>query len=189
MIAAMRNAVMVLALLPALLASGGAVAADCDHSGAKTTPSPDGRWVATVQEEVCATDKGAAAGVNVDLALADDPAHESRVFSMSVPRSRDEWPHVVWKSATSMEVWVPNLADVGLHVADAEGVHIDLKYCGDNPEQRAKRAGYQVALKQWMKDTTAWVQQKKNDPNSTAPRPKRPEEPALTASTCAGIAP
>jgi hypothetical protein len=86
-----------------------------------------------------------------------------------------------------MEVWVPNLAEIGAHVAEAEGVRIDLKYCGDNPEERAKRAEYQVALKQWMKDTTAWVQQKKNDPSNTAPRPKRPEEPRLTASTCSGL--
>ena len=176
-------------LLLLVTASARLAAAECDHSGATTTASPDGRWVATVQEEVCATDKGAAAGVNVDLSLADDPAHKSRVFIMRVPRSRDEWPRVIWKSATSMEVWVPNLADVGLHVADAEGVHIELKYCGDNPAERARRAEYQAALKQWMKDTTAWMQQKKADPNSTAPRPKRPEEPALMTSTCAGVFP
>jgi hypothetical protein len=181
----MRPAATLLVLLP--LVTARVSAAECDHSGAKTTASPDGRWVATVQEEVCATDKGAAAGVNVDLAPADDPAHKSRVFIMRVPRSREEWPRVLWKSPTSMEVWVPNLAEVGLHVADAEGVHIDLKYCGDNPQERARRAEYQAALGQWMKDTTAWVQQKKADPSSTAPRPKRPEEPLLTASTCAGM--
>jgi hypothetical protein len=125
--------------------------------------------------------------VNVDLTLATDSAHRSRVLSMRVPRSRDEWPRVVWTSATSLEVWVPNLAEIGLHVADAEGLHIELKYCGDNPEERARRVQYQADLKQWMKDTTAWVQQKKSEPNSTAPRPKRPEEPRLTSSTCAGM--
>lgn len=170
-----------------LMASASAWAVDCDHSGAKTTQSPDGRWVATVQEEVCATDKGTAAGVNVDLAPTDDPAHRTRIFSISVPRSRDEWPRVVWKGATSMEVWVPNLAEIILQPTDTESVHVDLKYCGDNPAERAKRTQYQAALKQWMKDTTAWLQQKKSEPNSTAPRPKRPEEPALTSSTCAGI--
>lgn len=174
-------------LLLVMLTSARAWGAECDHSGAKTTPSPDGRWIATVQEEVCATDKGAAAGVNVDLSPADDPAHKSRVFIMRVPRSRDEWPRVIWKSATSMEVWVPNLAEIGAHVADAEGVHIELKFCGDNPAERAQRAEYQAALKQWMKDTTAWVQQKKADPSAAAPRPKRPEEPRLTPSTCVGV--
>jgi len=183
----MRFIATVLSLPVLLFASTGALAADCDHSEARTASSPEGHWVATIQEEVCATDKGAAAGVNVDLSPAADPAHKSRVFIMRVPRSRDEWPRVIWKSETSMEVWLPNLAEVGLHVADAEGVHIELKYCGDNPRERAQRAEYQAALKQWMKDTTAWVQQKKADPNATAPRPKRPEEPRLTPSTCVGV--
>jgi len=183
----MRLVATGLALLMVSAASQWVAAADCDHSGAKTTPSPDGHWVAIVQEEVCATDKGAAAGVNVDLAPADDPSHKRRVFSMAVPRSRDEWPRIIWRSATSMEVWVPNLAEVGAQVAEPEGVHIDLKYCGDNPQERAQRAQYQAALKQWMKDTTAWVQQKKADPNATAPRPKRPEEPVLTPTTFAGV--
>ena len=181
----MRIAATLLMLLIVPCAPGWAADVDCDHSGAKTTASPDGHWVATVQEEVCATVDGAAAGVNVDLALASDSTHRSRVFSMRVPRSRDEWPRVVWTSPTSMEVWAPNLAEIGLHVTDAGGVHVDLKYCGDNPTDRARRAEYQAALKQWMQDTTAWVQQKKTDPNSTTPRPKRPEEPVLTPSTCA----
>lgn len=183
----MRIAATSLFVLALACASSRAAAVECDHSGAKTTPSPDERWVATVQEEVCATEKGTAAGVNVDLALASDPTHKSRVVSISVPRSRDDWPRVVWTSASSMEVWVPNLAEIGLHVAEADGVRVELKYCGDNPQERARRDEYQAALKQWMKDTTAWVQQRKVDPNTTAPRPKRPEEPHLTATSCAGM--
>src|SRR5262249_51022619 len=121
------------------------------------------------------------------LKSSADSGHAHRVFSMRVPRSRDEWPRVVWKSATAMQVWVPNLAEISLHVADVEGVHVELKYCGDNPEERARREENQAALKEWMQDTTAWVQQKKRDPTFDAPRPKRPEEPVLAESTCAGV--
>src|SRR5690349_13729385 len=65
---------------------------DCEHSGEKMSTSPDGRWVATVQEEVCAIGTSTGAGVMVDLALASNSKHAKRVFNMRVPRSRDLWP-------------------------------------------------------------------------------------------------
>ncbi len=178
---------LLLVLMLAPVCGWAAEVADCEHSGTKSVPSPDGRWIATVQEDVCATGTGTAAGVDVDLTLSGDSTHRRRVFSMRVPRTRDEWPRVLWKSPTVMEIWVPNLAEIGMQVPELEGVRIDLKYCGDNPEERAQRDAYRIALEQWMKDTTAWVEQRKRDPDFKAPRPRRPEEPALSATTCAHV--
>src|ERR1041384_5590486 len=48
----------------------------------------------------------------VDLALASDASHAKRVFNMRVPRSRDQWPRVIWKSPTTMELWAPNRAEI-----------------------------------------------------------------------------
>ena len=53
---------------------------ECDRSGSKSTPSPGGQWVANVQEEVCATATGAAAGITVVIVSAKDPARSRRVF-------------------------------------------------------------------------------------------------------------
>jgi hypothetical protein len=140
-----------------------------------------------VQEEVCDAGGAAAAGVVVELATAADPDHPQRIFSMSVPRSRDQWPKVLWKSASELELWVPNRAAIGMQKAQSQGIQIQLKYCGDNPAERAQVAGFQAAFKQWMRDTTAWVERKKRDPTLSEPRPKRPVEPAYSPDTCTDI--
>ena len=84
-----------LLLLPFVLVPACGLAAEqvhCEHSGERSAKSPDGRWVATVQEEVCDANGVAAAGVVVDLSTSVDATHAQRVFSMTVPRSRDAWP-------------------------------------------------------------------------------------------------
>jgi hypothetical protein len=182
----MRRIASILLLTLALAPAAG-WAVDCEHSGEKAFASPDGKWIATVQEEVCAVGTGTAAGVMVDLALASDAAHAKRVFNMRVPRSRDLWPRVIWKSPALMELWAPNRAEILAQESSFDGVQIQLRYCGDNPAERAQVAEYQAALKQWMKDTTEWAQKKKQDPSFSDPRPKRPAEPTYASDSCASI--
>jgi hypothetical protein len=177
----MLIAVLALSLLPAFLHAAEPV---CDRSGSTATPSPDGRWVANVQEEVCESSGGAAAGITVDLASTADPARHKRVFIMPVPRSRDDWPRIRWLGPEAMEVRVPNLSEAPPPVPEFEGIHITLAHCGDNPEDRARLADYRVAVKQWQKDVSAWLQQRKADPRYTEPRPPRPEEPVLAPGRC-----
>jgi hypothetical protein len=178
------------ALVAAMLLPTGARGAevtDCDHSAATTYPSPDGRWVASVQEEVCAVGNRAAAAVNVDIASASDPKRVGRVFSMAVPRSRDRWPRIVWKDEKSLELWAPNRAHIVKPVQPFEDLRIELRYCGDNPGERAQMVAYQEAFQQWMKDTTEWVERRKRDPSDQTPRPKRPSEPSYSSDSCAGV--
>jgi len=177
-----------LLVLAAPMAGWAADARDCEHAGEKKAESPDGRWVATVQEEVCAIGTRTGAGIMVDLALAADASHARRVFSMRVPRSRDLWPHVIWKGPATMELWVPNRAEIQAQESQFEGVQIQLRYCGDNPAERAQVAEYQAALKQWMKDTTEWAQKRKQDPGFNEARPKRPVEPTYSSDSCANVA-
>jgi hypothetical protein len=177
-------------LLTLTLAPLGAWAADaheCEHSGTKMYPSPDGRWVATVQEEVCAIGNSTGAGIMVDLVSSADSSHGKRVFNMRVPSSRDRWPRVVWKSPTVMELWAPNRAEISVQESAFDGVQIQLRYCGDNPAERAQVGEYQTALKQWMHDTTEWAQKKKQNPGFSEPRPKRPEEPRYSSDSCEGV--
>lgn len=160
---------------------------ECEHAGTKTYESPDKRWVATVQEEVCAIGTHTGAVIMVDLALAADAAHAKRVFNMRVPRSRDLWPRVIWKGPATMEIWAPNRADILARESQFDGVRIELQYCGDNPAERAQMAEYQAAFKQWMKDTTEWAQKRKQDPAFSEPRPKRPVEPRYSSDSCANV--
>jgi hypothetical protein len=177
------------ALLFAALLPSPAPAAErvCDKSESTLYPGPGGRWTVSVQEEVCSTDKGgAAAGITVTVGPPANPLSGGRVVITAVPRSRDhgEWPRPVWHDAKTLEVFVPNMANV-LEVKPAyEGIDVKLTYCKDNPEHRALVAGYQTALKDWMRDTTAWVERRKQDAASAGARPTRPVEPRVPVGRC-----
>jgi len=181
----MRTPALLMLLLgslapPALSAAENA----CDQSETRATPSPDGHWVANVQHEVCATATGAAAGITVILASKQDTTRSKRVFMMPVPRSRDDWPRIRWLESSAIEIRVPNLAEVTPPDAEFDGIHISLAYCGDNPEDRARQAGYKAAVKQWQRDVSAWVKRRNEDAQVAGPRPTRPEEPILAPGRC-----
>lgn len=181
----MRGHILIGALLLCAVTTAlHAAESECDRSESKTTPSPDGKWIASVQEEACATAAGASAAVTVVLSSAQDPAHSRHVFMMNVPRSRDDWPRVRWQGPNAIEVRVPNLAEVNPPEPGFDGIHVSLAYCGDNPADRQRLADYRVAVKQWQKDVTAWVQKRKQDPDAAGPRPERPEEPRLDPGRC-----
>jgi hypothetical protein len=173
-------------LLLVLLAPLACAAQDtvCERSGSITTQSPDGNWTASVQEVACATASGAAAGITVELLSGKEAATVQRVFTMPVPRSRDDWPRVRWLSANAIEIRVPNLAEVAPPRAEHEGIRISLTYCADNPEDRARLAAYREGVKQWQKDVSAWVKRRKEDEAAAGSRPPRPEEPRLSPGRC-----
>ena len=179
-----------IALVPLLLvatlpmSAAAAEPTDCDRSESRLTPSPDGRVTASVQEQVCAVGKRAAAAITVLLIDARDPATSTRVASTAVPRSRDEWPRAVWRDATTLEVWVPNLTEMLTLESSAQGVRVELKRCNDDPAAREQVAGYKQSFEQWKRDTTAWVERRKQDPTSAGPRPERPREPAVPIGRC-----
>lgn len=175
-----------LPLMLALLAplAHGAEETVCERSGSITTPSPDGSWTASVQEVACASAAGAGAGITVELHSGKSPSKVQRVFTITVPRSRDDWPRVRWLSATALEIRVPNLAEVSPPLTEYEGVQISLAYCGDNPEDRARLAAYKEGVKQWQKDVSAWVKRRREDEAAAGPRPPRPEEPKLPTGRC-----
>lgn len=177
------------ALLPVLLglfATGtrGAEETVCERSSSFTTPSPDGAWTASVQEEACATPTGAAAGITVELHSGKDPSRTQRVFTMAVPRSRDDWPRIRWVSATAMEIRVANLAQVSPPRTEHEGIRISLAFCGDNPEDRARLAAWKEGVLQWQKEVSAWVKRRNEDAAAAGPRPPRPQEPVLAPGRC-----
>ena len=158
---------------------------ECDRSGSKTPPSPDGRWVANVQEEVCATASGGtAAGVTVVITSAADAQVAKRVFIMPVPRAREDWPRVRWPQAGSLEIRVPNLSDPSPPEPQWNGIQIALAYCGDDPAARQQLADYKSAVKQWQKDVSAWATRRKESEATAGPRPPRPEEPRLSPGRC-----
>lgn len=174
-------------LFAAMLPSGVADTAEraCEQSESTVTQSPSGRLAASVQHQVCETAAGgAAAAVTVFVGDAAVPLQGARVAAIAVPRSREEWPRVVWRTESSLEVWVPNLAQV-LETAPGRGdVSITLKYCADDPDARARVAQYQTDLQQWMAAVSRWNELRQRDAVAAGPRPARPEEPRATSRPC-----
>ena len=181
----MRNpALAALLTLTCLGATAQAAENICDRSGSRMTPSPDGRWAAHVQEEVCATATGAAAGITVILESTRDPAISRRVFIMPVPRSRDDWPRIRWDAADAVELRVANLSEAPAPEPAFQGIRISLVHCNDNPADRAQLVAYKASVLQWQKDVSAWAERRKQNPDSAGPRPPRPEEPAIPPGRC-----
>jgi hypothetical protein len=176
-----HTTLLVIACLPAALRAEEPV---CERSGSRTTPSPDGQWVANVQEEVCATATGAAAGITVILSSVKDPERSKRVFVMPVPRSRDDWPRIRWLDANAVELRVANLSEAPAPEAGFAGIRIALAFCNDNPADRASLVAWKAAVLQWQKDVTAWAERRKQDATAAGPRPPRPEEPKLSPGHC-----
>lgn len=174
----------VLLLLALMPAAAGAAEVFCDQSETRATPSPNGEWVANVQEEVCDTGSGAAAGITMILASQKDAALKKRVFSMPVPRSRDDWPRVRWLDARTVELRVANLSEAPAPQPQFEGIRILLAFCNDNPEDRARLAAYKAAVLTWQQVVTDWNERRKQDAAAAGPRPPRPEEPRLSPGRC-----
>jgi hypothetical protein len=179
-----QQLIVFLAMLSVQFYSNAAEEQICDGSESIVTRSQSGNWVASVQEQVCTTDKGASAAITVIVASKDSPYEGIRVVSTAVPRSRDEWPRVVWRTETTLEVWVPNFSQV-LEVKPAfRDVVVTLKYCADDPEARARVAKYQVDVKRWQEEVTRWAKLRKVDPDAAGQRPTRPEEPRAVSQPC-----
>ncbi|HWL62539.1 MAG TPA: hypothetical protein VNQ32_07070 [Steroidobacteraceae bacterium] len=157
----------------------------CEQSESSVSIAPAGKLVASVQHQVCETSGGGvAAAVTVFVGAPAAPLNGTRVAAIAVPGSRDEWPRVVWRSDSALEVWVPNLAQVLETAAAAGDVSVALRYCGDDPEARASVAQYQVDLQQWMAAVTRWNELRQSDPDAAGQRPARPVEPKVTRRPC-----
>ena len=173
---------LLLALGP--IAASGAESA-CEQSEATITPAPRGTLEASVLHRVCATSTGgAAAAVTIYVGPTGAAQQGERVAAVAVPRSRDQWPRAVWRSQSLLEVWVPNLANV-LEVRPAyRDVQVQLKYCGDDPAERAAVAQHQVDLKEWMAAVTRWNEARQLDPAAAGSRPVQPREPDARPRAC-----
>lgn len=157
----------------------------CEQSESTVSAAPGGKLVASVQHQVCETSGGGvAAAVTVFVGEPAAPLNGTRVAAIAVPGSREQWPRVVWRSDSVLEVWVPNLAQVLQTAAAAGDVSVALRYCGDDPGARASVAQYQAELQRWMAAVTRWNELRQGDAAAAGERPARPREPKVTSRPC-----
>ncbi len=179
-----RSSILLFATLlaPAL---AGAAGRTCEQSASTVSTSPAGGLAASVQHQVCETaGGGVAAAVTVFVGEAAAPLEGTRVAAIAVPRAREEWPRVVWRGEAALEVWVPNLAQVLETLPAAGDVAVTLKYCGDDPDARARVAQHKQDLQQWMAAVTRWNELRQVDAAAAGPRPPRPVEPKVANRPC-----
>lgn len=175
-----------LLLLCAIPLAGAGAERACDQSEPLVMPSPQGSREASIQHQVCESASGRAAAA-ITVFVGDRGAALSgggRVLATAVPRTHAEWPRVVWRSETAVEVWVPNFAQVLETKSQHGDVAVTLRYCKDDPAARERVARHESDLQAWMAAVSRWNEARKQDAAAAGSRPPRPEEPRRPDSTC-----
>jgi hypothetical protein len=174
-----------LALLLPLTRASSEAASNCDQMDVSTISSPDGSWMARVYGESCDLQLSSSAAVVVELVRAGSTRFPQVVLGMTMPSSKSGWPKVAWQSQTKLAIDLPSSAEIGLQVAHFQGIDVDVRFCPRDPAERARWLSYRTSYRQWLTDTSAWIEMKKRDPASLVPKPARPAPPSTgISSTC-----
>jgi hypothetical protein len=103
--------------------------------------SPDDKWVAVVQEEVCSGLGIASTGVTdvVQLVPRDrKPENGDDIFAINENGDPTQRPNIRWLSPTKLQITVPNTALIGLDKKSYAGIEIAIKYEPDDPAERER---------------------------------------------------
>ena len=157
----------------------------CDEMDATSISSPDGTWIAKSYGEACDSGLSSSAAVVVELVRAGSTTFHQVVLGMSMPSAKSGWPKVTWDSPNKLLIDLPSSAEIGLQVANFQGVEINLRFCPRDPAVRAGWIEYRASYRRWLADTTAWAEANKRKPASAGPKPTRPTPPGTgLVATC-----
>ena len=107
-------------------------------------PSPDGAWVAVIDESHCEAEMGGdtiAAGV--DLVSTKPPFQDIELLGVDTGGHNEERPHVAWSGPNMLRVTVGLYSYLKVLTRKAEGVQVEVHFDPDNPAARAA----------WLKET------------------------------------
>jgi hypothetical protein len=133
-------------VLPCLLSSVKAESSPrgslgCQREVIATGLSPDDKWVAIVQEEVCSGLGMASTGIMeaVQIAARDqEPEKGDDVFVMNGSGDPMRRPNIRWLSPTTLQITVPNKSLIGLEKKNYVGIDIVTKFEPDDPAERER---------------------------------------------------
>jgi hypothetical protein len=159
--------------------------AHCDEMDSTSVSSPDGRWVARSYGEVCDLGLSSSASVVVELIRAGSVTLRQVVLGMTMPPNKTAWPKLAWGSSDKVLIDLPSNAQIGVQVANFQGVEVSVRFCPRDPTVRTQWLEYRASYRQWIADTSAWTQTKRRNPASTVPEPTRPKPPSTgVTATC-----
>jgi hypothetical protein len=172
-----------------LLSSAADQSADfpnCEREVLQSEVSPRGDWTATSIQEVCQLGISTGASALVQLSSRSDPRLVQIVLAMTLPARAEENPRIVWSSPTQLGIVVDAGSRFGLRVAEYQGIQIEVSYCPDDPLFREALLQWQGAYRQWIRDSTAWSEARRRDPQSAGPKPAMPQPPVRSARLVQG---
>jgi hypothetical protein len=113
----------------------------CQSEVIATGVSPDDKWVAMVQEEVCSGPGMASTGIMEAVqivARGQSPESSDDVFVMNGSGDPMRRPNIRWLSATLLQITVPNKSLIGLNKKNYAGIDIVTKFEPDDPAERER---------------------------------------------------
>jgi hypothetical protein len=111
----------------------------CQREVIVTGVSPDDRWIAVVQEEVCSGLGMASTGISdvVQIVARDQkPENSDDVFAVDEHGDPTLRPNIRWLSSTTLQITVPNKSLIGLDKKNYVGIDIVTKFEPDDPAER-----------------------------------------------------
>ena len=103
--------------------------------------SPEDKWVAVVQEEVCSGPGIASTNVTDVVQLVPQerkPENGDDIFAVEGHGDPTQRPNVRWLSSTKLQINVPNKSLIGLDKKSYAGIEIAIKYEPDDPAERER---------------------------------------------------
>jgi len=156
-------------------------ATHCDESDSSTFKVPNGVWTARLYGETCDLGLSSSASVVIELVRADNPTSRQVILGMTMPPTKAGRPRLAWESPNKILIDLPSSAEIGLQMAYFQGVEIDVRFCPRDPAARAGWLEYRASYRQWIADTSAWTEKRKQNPDSAGPKPVRPMPPSKVA--------
>jgi hypothetical protein len=130
-----------LLLLPANAEQRALGSLGCQREVIATGVSPDNKWIAIVQEEVCSGPGLASTGITdvVQIATQDQkPEKGNDVFAIEENGNLTQRPNITWLTPTTLQIVVPNKSLIGLDKKSYAGIDIVTKFEPDDPAARER---------------------------------------------------
>jgi hypothetical protein len=110
----------------------------CSHTVIDRLPSPDGSWVAVIDEYTC--DVGSFSTditAEVHLVSTKSPLREIEVLGVDTGGNDNERPRVAWFAPSVLQVNVPQYSILKVLTRQVEGVQVDVRFDPLDPALRA----------------------------------------------------
>lgn len=108
------------------------------HAVVDRLPSPDGRWVAVIDEYI--SDVGllamTAVTAEVHLVSTSSPIRDIEIFGIGTGGNVSERPRLAWSAPNVLRVTVPLYDYLRLQPRQVEGILVDVRFDPDDPMVR-----------------------------------------------------